>query len=70
MSGLQLAHRLALAAIVNGLRDGGEISERTIQAIGARLRAATAVSDDYGHRDTSDALRHLAEAIEKGENGK
>ncbi|MFX4086177.1 hypothetical protein ACKU27_13855 [Sphingobium yanoikuyae] len=70
MSGLSLAHRLALSAIVNGLRKGGEISDRSVKAIAEELRAATKVSDDFGHKDTSESLRHIAAAIEQGESGK
>eukprot|EP01012_Entosiphon_sulcatum_P043083 TRINITY_DN57259_c0_g1_i1.p1 TRINITY_DN57259_c0_g1~~TRINITY_DN57259_c0_g1_i1.p1 ORF type:complete len:118 (-),score=8.78 TRINITY_DN57259_c0_g1_i1:107-460(-) len=69
MSGLNLEHRLAFVAIVNGLRKGGEIGDRTIAAIAHELRAATAVSDDWGHFDTSAALEKIARAIETGGTG-
>lgn len=65
----KMEQRLPMLAIVKGLRDGGEISDITIKAIAAQLRAATAVSDDYGHRDTSDNLRALANDIEAGKVG-
>lgn len=67
MDGFRMEQRLPLLAIVQGLRDGGEISEVTIAAIAASLRAACKISDDYGHTDTSNGLRHLALCIEKGE---
>ena len=70
MAGIDMAHRLALMAIVNGLRKGGDLSEASIAAIATELRAATAISKDWGHTDTTDALNHLADAVENGTNGK
>lgn len=70
MSGIDRAHRMAIMAVVNGLRKGGDISEASIAAIAGELRAATVISKDYGHHDTTDALIHLAEAVETGTNGK
>lgn len=69
MSGLRLEHRLALVAIVNGLRKGGEISDATIKAIADELRAATKVSDEWGHTETSRDLAKIADAIEAGTSG-
>lgn len=66
MSGIGLAQRLPLLAIIKGLREGGEIGERSLIAIAGELRAACAISDRMGHPDTSDALRELAECIEAG----
>lgn len=70
MAGIDMANRLAIAAVVNGLRNGGEVTEKTMAAIAAALRAATAVSDDMGHGGTSEGLRKLADAAENGGNGK
>jgi hypothetical protein len=70
MPGIDLAHRLAITAIVNGLRKGGEVGEATIDAIAAELRAATAVSEEWGHTDTTHDLRTIAEAVENGGSGK
>lgn len=64
MSKLKMEQRLPLLAIVKGLRDGGEVTDATISAIAASLRAATAVSDEMGHSETSAGLKHLAECIE------
>ena len=63
---LNMAQRLPLLAIVKGLREGGEIGERSLGAIAGELRAACAISDRTGHSEISDALRHLAECIETG----
>lgn len=69
MSGLRMEHRLAIMAVINGLRDGGEISEVTIRAIAKRLGDAAKVSDDWGHQDTSEILRRLADETISGGNG-
>jgi len=66
MSDLGLAHHLALFAIVNGLRKGGEISDVTIDAIVAELEDATKVSDAWGHGSTTEALQKLGDAIKRG----
>lgn len=66
MPGIDVAQRLSLLAIVKGLREGGEIGERSLTAIAGELRAACIISDRTGHSDTSDALRLLAECIESG----
>jgi len=70
MSGIDMAHRLAIMAVVNGLRKGGEISEISLKAIAAELRRATEISDEWGHRDTTEALEKLADAVEHGSSGK
>lgn len=66
MSGINMAQRLSLLAIIKGLREGGEIGERSLTAIAGELRAACAISDRMGQAGTSDALRDLAECIESG----
>jgi hypothetical protein len=66
VSKLKMEQRLPLLAIVKGLRDGGEVSDATISAIAASLRAATKISDEMGHSETSAGLSHLAECIEAG----
>jgi hypothetical protein len=58
--------RLPLLAIIKGLRDSGEISDRALASIGKALREAAAIPDDYGHRDTADGMRALADDIEAG----
>ena len=70
MTGIRLAHRLAIMAVVNGLRKGGDVSDATIKAIAEELRAATDISNQYGHSDTSEVLLHLADAVENGDSGK
>lgn len=70
MSGIKLENRLAIAAILNGLRQGGEVGERTMSAIADALRAAAAVSDDMLHTETSGHLRQLAGIAEQGGTGK
>lgn len=69
MAGIDLAHRLAIMAVINGLRDGGEISEVTINAIAKRFGDAAKVSDDWGHSDTSEVLRKLADETMRGGSG-
>lgn len=66
MAGLSMAQRLPLLAIIRGLREGGEIGERSLTAIAGELRSACAISDRIGDSATSDALRHLARCIETG----
>lgn len=66
MSEMSTAQRLSLLAIVKGLRESGEIGERSLAAIAGELRAACAISDEKGQPDASHALRHLAECIESG----
>lgn len=66
MPGFPMAQRLPLLAIVKGLREAGEIGERSLTAIAGELRAACSITDEMGHHDTSEALRHLAECIETG----
>jgi len=63
---LNMAQRLPLLAIVKGLREGGEIGERSLAAIAGELRSACTISDEKGHHEISDSLRHLAECIEIG----
>lgn len=70
MTGIDMAHRLAIMAVVNGLRKGGDLSEASVKAIADELRAATAISKEWNHHDTTDALLHLADAVETGGNGK
>ena len=70
MTGIRLAHRLAIMAVVNGLRKGGDVSDATIKAIAEELRAATDISNQSGHSDTSEVLLHLADAVENGDSGK
>lgn len=70
MSGIDMAHRMAIAAVVNGLRKSGEISDKAVTAIANELRLATAVSVSYNHTDTTNDLRTLADAIERGASGK
>jgi len=70
MTGIDMAHRLAIMAVVNGLRKGGDLSEASISAIAGELRAATAISMDYNHHDTTEHLNMLADAVENGGNGK
>lgn len=65
-----MANRLAIMAVVNGLRKGGDLSEASVKAIAAELRAATAISEDWGHTDTTRDLHMLADAVESGGNGK
>lgn len=69
MSGIDMAHRMAIAAVVNGLRNSGAIDETAVQAIAAELRKATAVSTSFGHADTTRDLRTIADAIERGTQG-
>ena len=66
MTGIAIAQRLPLLAIVRGLREGGEIGERTLAAIAFELRAACTVSDRMSDCETTHGLRHLAECIEEG----
>lgn len=66
MSRFPIAQRLPLLAIIRGLREAGEIGERSLTAIAGELRASCSISDDIGHRDTSESLQHLAECIEAG----
>lgn len=66
MPGLSMAQRVPLLAIIRGLREGGEIGERSLTAIAGELRSACAISDHAGDPATSDALRHLARCIETG----
>lgn len=66
MAKLRMEQRLPLLAIVQGLRDGGEVSAKTINAIAANLRSACGISDEMGHGDTSAGMRHLADCIERG----
>jgi hypothetical protein len=66
MSETSTAQRLSLLAIVKGLREGGEIGERSLTAIAGELRAACTIADEMGHPGASDALRNLAECIESG----
>lgn len=66
MSDIPLVQRLPLLAIVKGLREAGEIGERSLTAIAGELRAASAVSDRMGHPGISAGLRHLAECVETG----
>lgn len=70
MAGIDLANRLAIGAVINGLREGGEVSERTMSAIAAAFRGATAITDEMGHSDTSVQLRKLADVAENGGTGK
>ena len=67
MTDLRLAHRLAIAAVANGLRKGGEVSEKTITAITDELRAAALIMDERGDADTGNVLRALASTVDKGE---
>lgn len=69
MSGIDRAHRMAIMAVVNGLRKGGDLSDASIAAIAGELRAATARSIEANHHDTTDALNHLADAVESGADG-
>lgn len=66
MSELSTAQRLSLLAIVKGLRESGEIGERSLTAIAGELRAACIIADGAGDPDARNALRDLAECVESG----
>lgn len=63
---LDMAQRIPLLAIVKGLREGGEIGERSLAAIAGELRTACEIFDEKGHAEISASMRHLAECIETG----
>lgn len=69
MAGIDRAHRMAIMAVVNGLRKGGDLSEASINAIAGELRAATRRSIDANHTDTTEHLNILANAVESGGDG-
>ena len=60
---------IAIASLVKGLRDGGEIGEPTIKAIEAAFRAAGDRCKYRGEIPTSDAFQRLADAARDGTPG-
>lgn len=64
MARLKMEQALPIIAIIKGLRDGGEVTGKTIDAIAAALRESASISDEWGHRDTSEALRSMADDVE------
>ena len=60
---------LALAALVNGLREGGEIGEPTLTAIESKFREAAARCDYRGEVPNSAAFNRLADAVKAGTPG-
>lgn len=64
------AFRMTLMAIVNGLREGGQLSDDTIEAIARNLRNAATPSDGvlYSPNDAPFFLE-LARAVEVGDDG-
>lgn len=66
MAGIDMESRIITLALVRGLRKIGAIDEAGIKIIADELRAATAISDRYGHKDKSAELCQLADEIEAG----
>jgi hypothetical protein len=66
---VELVQRLAIAAIVNGLRKSGAIGDEAVAAIGEELLTAAKITDGWGHVRQSDTLRSLAADISAGKSG-
>ena len=66
---MELVQRLAIAAIVNGLRKSGAIGEEAVEAIALELQTAAKITDGWGHTRQSTALRALADDINAGRSG-
>ncbi len=66
---MELVQRLALAAIVNGLRKSGSIDDAAVASIADELRSAAGITDRWGHKNQSTVLRSLAESVLTGESG-
>jgi hypothetical protein len=60
---------IAIASLVKGLRDGGEIGEPTINAIEASFRAAADRCAYRGEVPNSQAFQRLADAARDGTPG-
>ncbi|WP_067182877.1 hypothetical protein [Sphingopyxis granuli] len=64
------AFRMTLMAIVNGLREGGQLSDDTIEAIARNLREAATPSNGVVYNQTdAPFFMELARAIEVGDDG-
>ncbi|WP_375403149.1 hypothetical protein [uncultured Sphingomonas sp.] len=66
---MQLHERLAIAAIVNGLRKSGAIDDHAVHAVADELRWAAKLTDERGQRSASFELRKLAGDVAAGKNG-
>jgi len=66
---MELVQRLAIAAIVNGLRKSGAIGEEAVEAISMELQSAAKITDGWGHTRQSTTLRALADDIITGRSG-
>ena len=60
---------LALAAVVNGLREGGEVGQKTIDAIEAKFRAAADRCEYRGEVPNTRAFQRLADAVRDNDPG-
>lgn len=66
---MELVQRLALAAIVNGLRKSGAIDDAAVASIADELRSAAKITDGWGHTHQSETLRGLADDVAAGKSG-
>lgn len=66
---MELVQRLAIKAIVNGLRKSGAIGDEAMAGIADELQAAAENADFGGLGRGSDALRTLARDIFPGAGG-
>ncbi len=60
---------IAIASLVKGLREGGEIGEPTLNAIEANFRAAADRCAYRGEIPNTDAFKRLADAVRDGTPG-
>ncbi|WP_380787255.1 hypothetical protein [Sphingomonas sp. R86521] len=66
---MDLVQRLAIAAIINGLRKSGAIDDAAVAAIADELQAVGKITDGWGHVRQAETLRSLADDIAAGKSG-
>jgi len=66
---MKIHERMAFAAIVNGLREGGAIDDATVAIIARQLRDAVPRAQSFGHGEAA-YLELLAVEIEAGRDGR
>lgn len=65
---MKIHERMAFAAIVNGLREGGAIDDATVAIIARKLRDAVPRAQNFGYGEAA-YLELLAVEIEAGRDG-